>query len=89
MGLIHTSDYNVADGCNIVYSEEATVPGCSTNQNGQSNSAEHQGYNVHIWTVGELALSEPVDPSIGVLSCHIKRQCKIFIRSYCIFISIA
>ena len=58
-----TSDYNAADGCNIVYSEYATVPGCSTNENGQSNSAEHQGYNVYIWTVGELAPEDPSAPA--------------------------
>ena len=62
-GVMTTSDYNAADGCNIVYSEDDTVPGCSTNENGQSNSAEHQGYNVYIWTVGELAPEEPADPS--------------------------
>ena len=62
-GVMTTSDYSAADGCNIVYSEDDTVPGCSTNENGQSNSAEHQGYNVYIWTVGELAPEEPADPS--------------------------
>ena len=62
-GVMTTSDYNAADGCNIVYSEDDTVPGCSTNENGQSNSAEHQGYNVYIWTTGELAAEEPADPS--------------------------
>lgn len=58
-----TSDYNAADGCNIVYSEDATAPGCSTNENGRSNSAEHQGYNVYIWTVGELAPEDPSAPA--------------------------
>ena len=62
-GVMTTSDYNAADGCNIVYSEDATVPGCASNENGRSNSAEHQGYNVYIWTVGELIPEDPSAPA--------------------------
>ena len=58
-----TSDYNAGDGCNIVYSEDATAAGCSTNENGRSNSAEHQGYNVYIWTVGVMAPEDPSAPA--------------------------
>ena len=43
-----TSDLSGGDGCNIVYSEDATAPGCATNDNGQSNSAQHHGYNVYV-----------------------------------------
>ena len=53
-GVMTTSNFDAAEGCNIVYSEDAAAPGCSTNDNGQSNSAQNQGYNVYIWTTGEL-----------------------------------
>ena len=66
-GVMTTSNFDAADGCNIVYSEDATAPGCSTNENGQSNAAEHQGYNVYIWTVGPLADPGEVPPTIAPL----------------------
>ena len=53
-GVMTTSNLVADDGCNIVYSEFADSPGCSTNDDGQSNSAQNQGYNVYIWTTGEL-----------------------------------
>ena len=36
-GVITTSDFDAADGCNIVYTEDDTVADCADNDNGQSN----------------------------------------------------
>ena len=60
-----TSNTVADDGCNIVYSESADAPGCSTNDDGQSNSAQNQGYNVYIWTTGELD-DEDGGPATGL-----------------------
>ena len=57
-----TSDFNAADGCNIVYSEDDTVPACSTNTDGRSNSAEFNGYNVYVRYIGDKLYPYDINP---------------------------
>ena len=61
-GVMTTSDYNADDGCNIVYTEEASPAACATNPDGRSNSAEFNGYNVYLRYMGEKLYPHDINP---------------------------